>query len=190
MLANRQELCIYDETLQQAKILHVKGEAQSSYRLLLHFYAFLFFEDWRHDLWVKRFVRDHLRYIDEIQCAAARVVQALRERARHHRGENATNSGFDSFHIRRGDFQAQYKTAEMSAKVMYEQNSRRFLAEQRTVFVATDEKDDAFFGPLREHYHLYMLKDFKDLVSSVNPNYYGMVRLYVILQGSVTFPVF
>jgi hypothetical protein len=186
MLANRQELCIYDETLQQAKILHVKGEAQSSYRLLLHFYAFLFFEDWRHDLWVKRFVRDHLRYIDEIQCAAARVVQALRERARHHRGENATNSGFDSFHIRRGDFQAQYKTAEMSAKVMYEQNSRRFLAEQRTVFVATDEKDDAFFGPLREHYHLYMLKDFKDLVSNVNPNYYGMVRVWVHSLYAVT----
>lgn len=36
---------------------------------------FLFFADWRHDLWTKRFVRDHLRYVDEIQCAAARVVR-------------------------------------------------------------------------------------------------------------------
>jgi hypothetical protein len=184
MLANRQELCIYDETLQQAKILHVKGEERSGFRLLLHFYAFLFFEDWRHDLWMKRFVRDHLRYIDEIQCAAARVVQALRERARQHGGENATNSGFDSFHIRRGDFQ--YQSVRIDAEELYELNSRRFLAEQRTVFVATDEKDDAFFGPLREHYHLYMLKDFKDLVSNVNPNYYGMVRVWVHSLYAVT----
>ena len=51
-------------------------------RLLTHFYAFLFFEDYDHDLWAKRFVRDHLRYVDEIQCAAARIASALKEKAR------------------------------------------------------------------------------------------------------------
>jgi hypothetical protein len=25
--------------------------------MLVHFYAFLFFEDWREDLWMKRYVR-------------------------------------------------------------------------------------------------------------------------------------
>ena len=77
------------------------GDNQSGARLLSHFYALLFFEDWRHDLWVKRFVRDHIRYVDELQCAAARIVRDLREKAR----ENGDPNGeFDTFHIRRGDF--------------------------------------------------------------------------------------
>ena len=56
----------------------------------------------------KRFVRDHLRYIDEIVCAAGRVVEAVRLRS----SSNGTTTGggggdgvFDSMHIRRGDFQ-------------------------------------------------------------------------------------
>jgi hypothetical protein len=53
-------------------------------------------------LWSKQFVRDHLRYIDEIMCAAARVVQAVREKAKDWGGANAL---FDSMHVRRGDFQ-------------------------------------------------------------------------------------
>jgi hypothetical protein len=68
----------------------VLGAAQDSYVFNLifyitqvHFYAFLFFEDWHTDLWVKRFVRDHLRYLDEIQCAAA-VSFSSRERAYIH----------------------------------------------------------------------------------------------------------
>ena len=38
--------------------------------------------------------RDHIRYKDPIQCAAARIVASLRKEF----GE------FDTFHIRRGDF--------------------------------------------------------------------------------------
>lgn len=64
MLADRDELCIYDERLQRAPVLYFPAEKTT--RLLTHFYAFVFFADWRADLWSKRFVRDHLRYIDEI----------------------------------------------------------------------------------------------------------------------------
>lgn len=60
-LAHRRTLCIYNEQLQNAKVFHLMGDNKSGARLLVHFYAFLFFEDWRHDLWTKRFVRDHLR---------------------------------------------------------------------------------------------------------------------------------
>jgi hypothetical protein len=33
--------------------------------MLVHFYAFLFFEDWREDLWMKRYVcmRTHWRIV-------------------------------------------------------------------------------------------------------------------------------
>ena len=80
MLADRDQLCIYDHALQKAPLIHLAVDGGS--RLLTHFYAFVFFADWRQDLWSKRFVRDHLRYVDEIVCAAARVVQAVRQHAR------------------------------------------------------------------------------------------------------------
>ncbi len=94
LLADRSELCIYDEQLQKAPVLYFSAAKET--RLLTHFYAFIFFADWRADLWSKRFVRDHLRYIDEIMCAAARVVKAVRQRSNDEEGL------FDSMHVRRG----------------------------------------------------------------------------------------
>lgn len=78
----QKKLCIYDAEMQAAPVVHFMCYHKMRVRMLTHFYAFLFFEDWRQDLWGKRFVRDHLRYSDEIQCAAARVVAAVRKRAR------------------------------------------------------------------------------------------------------------
>ena len=67
-------------------------------------------QDWKDDLWMKRFVRDHVRYIDEIQCAAARVVAAVRRRARERaKSVDSSYSGrgdFDTFHIRRYVFKS------------------------------------------------------------------------------------
>ena len=97
--ADREGLCFYDERLQEVPLLHFTGGPNSEFptisdkfkeffgfkiprpndknmdmgkRILVHFYAFLFFEDWRQDLWMKRFIRDHMRYSDSIQCAAAK----------------------------------------------------------------------------------------------------------------------
>ena len=97
--AERKKLCLYDQPLQDARWLHFpvqRGETEN--RLLVHFYAFLFFQDWKTDLWMKRFIRDHVRYIDEIQCAAARIVQAIRKRVK----ERGIDTDFDSLHVRRG----------------------------------------------------------------------------------------
>jgi hypothetical protein len=125
------------------------GGDASGGRLLVHFYAFLFFENYHQDLWSKRFVRDHLRYIDEIQqCAAARIVHAVRQKAI----ENGDPDGnFDTFHIRRGDFQ--YKDTRISTDQIYE-NTNDVLVKKPTIFIATDEKDMSFFEPLRKHYDL------------------------------------
>lgn len=98
--AQRRELCLYDKPLQDSRWLHLPVERQGDMenRLLVHFYAFLFFQDWKTDLWMKRFIRDHVRYIDEIQCAAARVVEAIRKRVK----ERGWDDDFDSMHVRRG----------------------------------------------------------------------------------------
>jgi hypothetical protein len=81
MWAEREDLCIYDEHMQDEHVIHFPSAHSGPYesRLLVHFYAFLFFQDWKEDLWMKRFMRDHVRYIDEVQCAAARVSRALWE---------------------------------------------------------------------------------------------------------------
>jgi GDP-fucose protein O-fucosyltransferase len=55
----RSELCLYDEHLQKEHTLHFMSHNPSGLRYLVHFYAFLFFEDWKEDLWMKRFIRDH-----------------------------------------------------------------------------------------------------------------------------------
>lgn len=177
VLGDRKELCVYGNKLQNEKVLHFMGDNASGARLLVHFYAFLFFENYHQDLWTKRFVRDHLRYIDEIQCAAARIVHAMRQKAI----ENGDPTGvYDSFHIRRGDFQ--YKETRINAQEIYE-NIKDVLVENSTIFVATDEKDMNFFDPLREHYNLYFLKDFKHLIKDVNANYMGMLDQRIASRG-------
>ena len=172
-------LCVYNETYQHAKVLHMMGDDKSGARLLVHFYAFLFFEDWRADLWTKRFVRDHLRYVDEIQCAAARVVVAMREKAR----QNGNPDGhFDTFHIRRGDFQ--YQRTRLDAKQIYE-NTRDILQENSTIYIATDEPNKEFFNVLRDHYHVYFLDDFSHLLQDINTNFYGMVEQRIASRGRI-----
>lgn len=181
MLAHRHELCVYNDTLQQAPVFHFPGGGK--YRLLVHFYSFMFFEDYKQDLWTKRFVRDHLRYVDEIQCAAARVVAAVREKARQHGNPEGL---FDTFHIRRGDLQ--YKEAFIEADQIMD-NVRDLLEEGETVFIATDEKNMTFFDPLREHYHLYFLNDFMDEVGTINKNFYGMLDQRIASRGRNFFGV-
>ena len=97
------ELCVYDEKMQEAPVVHFMCDSKMRVRFLTHFYAFLFLESWEQDLFTKRFVRDHLRYADEIQCAAARVrvVAAIRDRARRRDPTGNSNGDFDSFHIRK-----------------------------------------------------------------------------------------
>ena len=95
MLADRDNLCMYDTKLQEAPVLTFPAKKGS--RLLTHFYAFVFFADWKADLWSKRFVRDYLRYIDQIMCAAtARVVEVVRNK----RSKDADGL-FDSMHVRK-----------------------------------------------------------------------------------------
>jgi hypothetical protein len=179
MLAGRQKLCMYGDIMQHEKVIHFMGDNASGARLLVHFYAFLFFQDYRQDLFVKRFVRDHLRYIDEIQCTAARVVHAMREKAREH---GDPDGNFDTFHIRRGDFQ--YKQTRIDADQIYE-NIKDVLKENTTVFIATDEKQKNFFKPLESHYHVYYLQDFKHLYEGINTNFFGMLDQRIASRGRI-----
>ena len=179
-LAGRSSLCVYDEEMQSKLVVHFMCYHKMKVRYLVHFYAFLYFEDWRSDLWMKRFMRDHMRYVDEIQCAAARIVHAVRERSK----QRGWGGSFDTFHIRRGDFQ--FKTTRISADEIHE-NSKAELTPNRTVFVATDERDKSFFDPLKQHYDIVFLDDYMDLLTDVNSNYFGMIDQLVASRGEIFF---
>lgn len=88
------------------------------------------------------------------------------------------------FHIRRGDFQ--FKTTRISAEEIYE-NSKDELTPNSTIFIATDERDKNFFNPLRSHYDLLFLDDFKQELEGVNTNYFGMVDQLIASRGRIFF---
>jgi hypothetical protein len=137
---------------------------------------------------MKRFVRDHLRYLSEIQCAAGRVVAKLRKHVRSRQDGHGDSAGtFDSFHIRRGDFQ--FKTTRISAEEIV-QNTEAELIPNSTIFIATDERDKKFFQPLRDRYDIWFLDDFAEELEGVNTNYYGMIDQLVASKGRIFFGCF
>jgi len=160
-LAHRRDLCIYNKEMQQERVLHFMCYHKMRVRLLTHFYTFCTFEDWKQQLWEHRFVRDHLRYLDELQCAAGRVVTEMRKIAEKD-VENNPDGLFDTLHVRRGDFQ--YKDTRLEADVLFEK-SKDVLQEGAVLYIATDEMKKEFFDIFKKHYKVYFLDDFKHLVS-------------------------
>ena len=62
ILAGRRKICMYDKKIHDENpVVHFKADQTDGTRLINNFYAFLWFEDWRHELWSLRFVRDNLR---------------------------------------------------------------------------------------------------------------------------------
>lgn len=187
MMGTRKEVCIYDVEMQNAKYLHAMGNNLSNARFFAHFYTLLFFEDWRLDLFVKRFIRDHFRYADDLQCAAARVVNEMRETARVNGqigegGETSNPKGeYDTFHVRRGDFLEFQEGSKVDALQIYK-NTRSVLQEGGTIFIATDERDKKFFDSMREHYRIYFLDDFEHLLGGLPMHKFGMLDQVCIID--------
>jgi len=133
----------------------------------------------------KRFVRDHLHYIDEIQCAAARIVEKIRMHVV--KRTNGTSTEFDTFHIRRGDFQFKDTRIEIDEII---ENTQEYLTAGSTIFIATDERKKEFFEPMKKKYDLMFLDDFESELRGVNSNYYGMIDQLVASRGRLFFGCF
>jgi hypothetical protein len=124
-----------------------------------------------------------MRYVDELQCAAARIVKAIRDHVRQ-RGNNHPNGEFDTFHIRRGDFQ--YKATRIEAQQIYD-NVKDLLPDGTTIYIATDERDKKFFQVLQDHYDVLFMDDFLPQLQGVNKNHYGMIDQLVASRGRTFF---
>lgn len=126
---------------------------------------------------MKRFMRDHMRYIDEIQCAAARVVTAMRA---YSQSKGVADGAFDTFHIRRGDFQ--FKDTRIEASDIIK-NTEDILEAGIPIYIATDERNKKFFDAFQEKYDIKMLDDFIGDLEGINANYFGMIDQLVASRG-------
>jgi GDP-fucose protein O-fucosyltransferase len=124
-----------------------------------------------------------VRYTDEIQCAAARVVAAVRKHARATDPAGNPHGLFDAFHVRRGDFQ--YVGTRVEAAELLKMAQRQ-IPKGTTVYMATDERDKNFFKPLKDYYDLVFLDDFHDeALVGINTNYYGMIDQLVATRSRI-----
>ena len=183
----RDGICVYGQDQQSQQYWHMGDFVDRDSRLIGHWYDYLFFEDWNEDLWAKRFVRDKMKYNDQIQCAAARIVQAIRTLAKQ---ANHGDDTFHTLHIRRTDLTKMYKDwgVDQNASVIYEEfaTKRQIIPEGSVVYIATDEKDKSFFDVFRDHYaEVYFLEDFQHVLGPDFPtHYYGMVEQLVCARGT------
>ena len=134
---------------------------------------------------MKRFVRGHLRYIDEIQCAASRVINAVRDRARE---KNQSDQGglFDTMHIRRGHFQFKFKYIHVDADIVYNY-IKDFLIENATVYISTYKLDKALSAPLAEYYDVCFLNDYIHLMKDLDSKYYVILEHIIAIKGRICF---
>lgn len=170
------KVATYTPELQAEKVLHFTSQMDGGIRWLTHFYAVFFFGDRARDNLVKRFVRDHLHYRDEVFCAAARIVELIRREA---------NGSYHAIHIRRGDFQ--FKATRLPVEEIFD-NVKDVLPAHSLLYVLTDEKDASYFDPVRGRYNLRFLSDYWDKAATkdANPNHAGMIE-QVVASGAETF---
>ena len=186
----RTKLCLYNEKMQKAPVVNFRDDDELGGRLLAPFQSFYFFEDWKEDLFVKRFVRDHMRYKNEIMCAAARIVEAIRNKAQTNMRKklNITDGkiskDFHSAHVRRGDFADAFEDTQISPEQLLER-SKVWLEEGSTLYILTDQKDEEYFAPMKETYNIFFLSDFQHLLEGVNTNFYGMIEQLIAARGKI-----
>jgi GDP-fucose protein O-fucosyltransferase len=167
----------YNQTIHEPRLIHwdasaAEGDGVTGFRLLNHFYSFLFFTDPVVDNFYKRFVRDFLHYKDSLYCAAGKIVHAL----------NVEGKEWSTMHVRRGDLQ--YKEVKISAEEWYD-NLKEVWKEGEILFIATDERNKTFFDPIKKYHELRFLDDFWDVakLDELDPYLLGMVDTIVASHG-------
>jgi hypothetical protein len=178
-------LCFFDNSTAQNKYLYYHITQKSAFsmefhlRLLVWFYQFLFFEDPAMDLSAKRFVRDTLRYKDELQCAAGRIVHLLRE-------ASPPDGIFHTFHCRRSEqFSLQFGR-QPSAEEMV-QIALSDIPPGSTVYIATDEMNHTWFAPFVAQWKVSFLSDYDQEIRGISSEYYGMLDQLVASRGTKMF---
>ena len=137
----------YDKAMQQMHHIHIPGD--SNHRVLQHHYAFAFFASPDMQSFYRRFVRDFMRYKDNIHCHGADIIEAVRKDAL---ALNPSGNGeYYALHIRRGDFQ--FKDVKIGADQIvknldFEVDGKPLIPKGALVYLSTDDPDGVCKGCL------------------------------------------
>eukprot|EP00597_Dinobryon_sp_UTEXLB2267_P001604 CAMPEP_0170076738 /NCGR_PEP_ID=MMETSP0019_2-20121128/13684_1 /TAXON_ID=98059 /ORGANISM="Dinobryon sp., Strain UTEXLB2267" /LENGTH=426 /DNA_ID=CAMNT_0010288625 /DNA_START=369 /DNA_END=1649 /DNA_ORIENTATION=- len=210
-VGGRRTMFAYDQQLHSERCLFFPGDYRDEYRLLIHYYVYLYWADPHLEQIYKRIVRDRLHYHDDIFCAAGRIVRSIHadaanlsasspggpkqvqplERASPKTlgGDTNRDATYFAFHIRRGDFQ--YKDTQLTAEQIWA-NTRPLLDPNVSslIYIATDETNKSFFRPFLEsgEFTVRFLSDYTARAGKylVNNNHVGMVE-QVVCANAHTF---
>jgi hypothetical protein len=183
-LGGKRDLQAYNTSFHSHRSIFFAGYEEN--RLLTHFYSYLFFASASEDRLAKRFMRDRLRYHDEIFCVGSRIIERLLELE----GSpiELSEPMFIAFHIRRGDFQQKH-TRLPAERIVELTNHLVPDRKDRIAYIATDEGNRSFFEPFaREYKKIYFLNDISanSGIEEVNANYIGMIE-QVVCAAAHTF---
>jgi hypothetical protein len=205
MRVHGRTLLPFDKEMDAHRALFFPGEDAS--RMLVHYYAYLYWSDAHTEQIYKRIVRDRLHYHDDIFCAAGKVVKLLHADAaaltgkpvqsaeaaspKTLGGDTNRDATYFAFHIRRGDFQ--YFATRLSAEELWA-NTKHLLDPTVTtlIYIATDEQNKTFFAPfMQPPYTVKFLDSYLDLTprkegTVLNLNHVGMME-QVICANAHTF---
>lgn len=179
----REEGIFYvNKDFEDEPLIHFKNK--KGWRIMSHFYGYMYFTNTAIFNYYKRFVRDFLHYRDEIYCAAGKIVYALQKEGAQ-RGFNLDGGGgggFSSMHVRRGDLQ--YKKVKISAEEWYENLKGTWLPGE-IIYIATDERNKTFFDPIAKHHNVKFLDDYWEYagLGNLDGNYMGMIDTIVASRG-------
>jgi hypothetical protein len=134
--AGRPILYELEQSARTAPFLHVTP-------MLEYFYTLLFLPE-RTARRVKRAIRHAIRYKAEIEAVAEKAIGQLKN--------------FNAVHVRRNTFLEDHAEARVTAETMCH-NLQRFIRNEHTLYIATDERDRSFFAPLSDRYQVVFLRD-------------------------------
>ena len=80
----------------------------------------------------------------------------------------------------------QFKQQIISIDQIY-LSTKDILKPNSTVFIATDDKNKAYFEVLRQHYDICFLDDFADEIKSLNSNLFGIIDQIIASKGDIFF---
>ena len=177
---------IIGEWLDSYPVLHFMGDGDG--RLITYHTSKIYIQSLEQHKFVRRFLRDHFTYHDDIYKWAKFITEKLNGLCGSQWGWGST---WHSCHIRRGDFQ--FTQTRLSCDDL----SRVLLLNIPVgdlLYIATDETDLDFFKPLSAYYRLYFFNDLlnKDIVEQekINPNWIGMIEQVVASQGECFYGTF
>jgi len=176
------DILLYDHT---PDLIHIMADDEAWIRLMHHFYYTIFFQSWSMDLWIKRYIRDKLRYKDELFCRAGQIVEALRQAS----VKEGNHGEFYTFHIRRGDF-AHIGLVDDSQEII--DITLGIVPRDAIVYIATDQKDKTWFSAFQNHFRgVYFLEDFPSQTEGMeDTSFFGFLDQIVASRGKAFFGAF